>query len=94
MVSILHAAALALCAVLSMPQKDIPRSVIETPMPIHHNKLSISFQIPRSIWKMLDGMSCAYLLGDFVDTCVKLLLLDFFLASIYLQAMEIITMEP
>lgn len=52
------------------------------------NKLSIPFQNPRSISKILDGTSWTTHSDGSLDTFVKLLLLDFFLASIYLQAVD------
>lgn len=52
------------------------------------NKLSIPFHNPRSISKILNGTSWTSLSDGSLDTFVKLLLLDFFLASIYLQAVD------
>ena len=52
--------------------------------PEHH----ILFQNPRSISHMLAGTSWTSLSDGSLDTFAKLLVLDFFLASIYLQAVD------
>jgi hypothetical protein len=45
----------------------------------------IIFQNPRNIAAMMDQTSCTSLSDNKIDTFARLLLLDFFLASIYLQ---------
>lgn len=52
------------------------------------SRLSIPFQNPRCVSKILDGTSWTSFSDGSLDTFVKLLLLDFFLASIYLQAVD------
>src|SRR5271168_1922732 len=48
----------------------------------------IHFQNPRSISKILAGTSWTSLSDGSVETFAKLLVLDFFLASIYLQPVD------
>lgn len=48
----------------------------------------IDFQNPRSISKILDGTSWTSFSDGSVETFAKLLVLDFFLASIYLQPVD------
>ncbi|KAL9094002.1 MAG: hypothetical protein Q9165_003672 [Trypethelium subeluteriae] len=48
----------------------------------------IDFQNPHSISSMLDGTSLTHLSDGSLDTFAKLLVLDFFLASIYLQRVD------
>lgn len=48
----------------------------------------ILFENPRSISKILAGTSWTSLSDGSVDTFAKLLVLDFFLASIYLQPVD------
>lgn len=58
---------------------------------LHINKSSdndILFQNPRSISSILAGTSWTSLSDGSVDTFAKLLVLDFFLASIYLQRVD------
>lgn len=57
----------------------------------HMNKSrnnDILFENPRSISRILDGTSWTSLSDGSVDTFAKLLVLDFFLASIYLQRVD------
>ncbi len=49
---------------------------------------NIRFENPRSISSMLDGTSWTSLSDGSLDTFAKLLVLDFFLASIYLQRVD------
>ena len=48
----------------------------------------IPFQNPRTISKILAGQSCTSLSDGSLETFAKLLVLDFFLASIYLQPVD------
>jgi hypothetical protein len=48
----------------------------------------IPFENPRTISKILDGESCTSLSDGSLETFAKLLVLDFFLASIYLQPVD------
>ncbi|KAF7508159.1 hypothetical protein GJ744_009600 [Endocarpon pusillum] len=49
---------------------------------------NIRFENPRSVSSMLDGTSWTSLSDGSLDTFAKLLVLDFFLASIYLQRVD------